>query len=272
MIPKIIHTMWIDKHDYDNSRAPKKYRAYPAYDMSWQVNHPKSRGWEFTFWNRRRIEKLWEQPELSKWRYLYYQISQIIMKCDLSRYAVLYFYGGIYHDLDYICYQPFDSLIANRDILLCREPVETTEGLLYREQAPVGNCILGSAARHPFWVFLLDEICAGYSESKDVLNNTGPDMLTKCVNKYNKLHGGIITVLPSTMLLPFHTDELTREYAQDLPTYGSSISSEGSGWQSEGFYNKIKWQIFIAVLLLIVIIFFMIQYGRKSKVCPRESE
>ena len=63
-------------------------------------------------------------------RYLYYQISQIIMKCDLSRYAVLYFYGGIYHDLDYICYQPFDSLIANRDILLCREPVETTEVMI----------------------------------------------------------------------------------------------------------------------------------------------
>ena len=62
-------------------------------------------------------------------------------------------------------------------------------------------------------------------------------MLTKCVNKYNNLHGGIITVLPSTMLLPFHTDELTRNMHK-IYQHMDPISSEGSGWQSEGFYNK----------------------------------
>ena len=268
-IPKIIHSMWIDKVDYDNDRAPKKYRAYQAYHMAWRVNHPESTGWSFRFWNRRKVEKLWEHADLSKWKPLYYKISKIIMKCDLSRYAILYIYGGIYRDLDYISYQSFEPLIRDREILLCREPIEVTETFLYREKAPVGNCILGSRPGHPFWRFLLDQILENYSEAKDVLQNTGPDMLTRCVDKYNLVNSKPLEVLPASMLLPFHATELTREYVQGMPVYGTSIISEGSNWQSEGFYNKIKWNIFIGVLIFIVIIFFMIQYGRKSKKCPK---
>lgn len=161
-IPKIIHSMWYDKIDFDNETPPSKHKVYPIYEMSWRQHHPD---YQFHFWNRKKIEELWRRPELAKWKPRFDSLARLIEKCDYSRYAILYIYGGIYHDLDYLCFKNFDDLL-NKPLLLSREPIEHIgmRNLLIRDQVPIGNCILGSAPNHPFWIELLDYIDKNYKK------------------------------------------------------------------------------------------------------------
>ena len=40
-IPHMVHTMWLDKIQYDNTSCPVKKGVYPAYDLTWRARHPK---------------------------------------------------------------------------------------------------------------------------------------------------------------------------------------------------------------------------------------
>ena len=255
VIPHIIHSMWIDKVEYDNTSCPLKKGVYTAYELSWRTHHPS---WDFRFWNRRKIEELWEHPQLRRWKPLYYKIGKIIMKCDLSRYAILYVYGGIYHDLDYICFSSFGDLIKDRDILMGYEPKENNDKY-------IGNCILGSAPGHPFWLFLLNKIGNEYNTNyqKGVHQTTGPGMLFMAVMEYNK-NNKVITPVSAQMLLPLHNDGLTKDYVQDVPIYGAAIWADGTHWAAEDYRKNIYYYIFIALCIFLILIFFAIQYGKAS--------
>ena len=48
------------------------------------------------------VEKLLNKPENIKYKQVYYDFDQDIMRIDFARYLILYRFGGIYVDLD-IC-------------------------------------------------------------------------------------------------------------------------------------------------------------------------
>ena len=92
-IPKIMHFIWIG-----NKQIPDIYLEYIE---SW-INHHKD--YVFCFWNDDNIPKLINQK--------YYDETDVMaMKADILRYELLYFFGGIYIDCDFLCIKNIDSII-----------------------------------------------------------------------------------------------------------------------------------------------------------------
>lgn len=168
MIPKIIH------QTYKTKVLPEKYLQY---QKSLLFYHPD---WEYRLWTDEENESFLK--DLYPQYYNVYKTIPIkIMQFDFIRYAYLYHFGGLYLDLDYEMLKSFD--LINYNILLPRES---------DDQKPIflGNSILASQPRHPFWEILLNTISKQISNlpeyiSEDtVLNTTGPGMIT---NVYNSL-------------------------------------------------------------------------------------
>lgn len=94
-IPKIIHFIWIG-----NKKMPN---IYINYIESWIKNHPE---YTFCFWNDDNIPQLINQK--------YYDLADTYaMKADILRYELLYFFGGIYIDCDFLCLKNIDEIIKD---------------------------------------------------------------------------------------------------------------------------------------------------------------
>lgn len=94
-IPKIMHFIWLG-----NNPLPKEYYKYIE---SWVLNH---KDYIFCFWNDTNIPKLINQKDFD-------ETDILAMKADILRYELLYFFGGIYIDCDFLCLKNIDSLIEN---------------------------------------------------------------------------------------------------------------------------------------------------------------
>ena len=96
-IPFIIHFIWIGKKNIPN--------IYINYIESWIKNHPN---YIFCFWNDDNIPQLINQK--------YYDESDVYaMKADILRYELLYFFGGIYIDCDFLSIKNIDEIIKDYD-------------------------------------------------------------------------------------------------------------------------------------------------------------
>jgi len=94
-IPKIMHFIWLG-----NNKLPD---IYIYYIKSWIKNH---RDWIFCFWNDTNIPNLINQK--------YYDKTDVYaMKSDILRYELLYIFGGVYVDCDFLCIQNIESIIKN---------------------------------------------------------------------------------------------------------------------------------------------------------------
>ena len=96
-IEKIIHFIWIG-----NNKIPDPYIEYIE---SWIKNH---NDYKFCFWNDENI------PILINQKY-YDDAKTYAMKADILRYELLYFFGGIYVDTDFLCIKNIDKLIVKYD-------------------------------------------------------------------------------------------------------------------------------------------------------------
>ena len=96
-IPKVLHFIWIGNNNIPN--------IYLKYIQSWIKYHPD---YTYCFWNDDNIPKLINQN-------LYDSTNIYAMKADILRYEILYFYGGIYIDCDFLCLKNIDNLLDNID-------------------------------------------------------------------------------------------------------------------------------------------------------------
>lgn len=130
------------------------------------------------------------RPELSRWLPLWKRISRHIEKCDLTRFAIMHLYGGVYVDMDFECCRSINPLMTvgkdtattttdsgsskqAREIALVRDLNVHKE---WRKPGMVKiiNGYLMSRKGHPLWAGLMDEIAAHYSPKANVMFNTGP--------------------------------------------------------------------------------------------------
>jgi mannosyltransferase OCH1-like enzyme len=94
-IPKIMHFVWIGNNKISN--------LYIKYIETWINNHTD---WIFCFWNDDNIPKLINQK--------YYDEANInAMKADILRYELLYIFGGVYVDCDFINCKNINKIIEN---------------------------------------------------------------------------------------------------------------------------------------------------------------
>jgi mannosyltransferase OCH1-like enzyme len=234
-IPKIFHQMWFDRVEYDNETGPAKYHEKM---QTWRTHHPH---FKFMFWNRRRIEKLWEHPHLQRWKQFFYSLEVHIEKCDFTRYAILYLYGGVYADLDFVCLKNILPLLHNREFGWAFETISHNWPSDPRFRK-VFNGFLFSIPGHWVWEKLMDNIVKHYARLIDnwdwsrVIVNTGPLRLGEFVyqNKLYQHRPDLFIDTCAIMPIDF-SQEICPECQPNAreTAYCMTYWNEGTGWQEK---------------------------------------
>ncbi len=124
-IPKIFHQIWV---------GPLKPPAiFKKSQESIKKYHPD---WEYKLWTDADIEdfKLFNKK--------YYEKSKNYgERSDIFRYEILYRYGGVYVDVDFVCLKPFDILHDSFEFYTSVMPLDCADML--------ANGVIGSVPGHP---------------------------------------------------------------------------------------------------------------------------
>lgn len=236
-IPRIIHQMWSDDD------PPPHLRAYMS---SWCRLHP---GWEVWLWTDADIEMLVRDryPTLLRW---FERAPRDVLRFDLSRYLILFTYGGVYADADYEPYRPFDAVTATTGLLLgwewrgspqvdrrhgawrCRAAVAEAEAAGFT----LGNAIMASAPGHPLWIEVV-RWTVGHRPSsalaaEHVWDLSGPAALTRALARIWR-DQWLIRLLSSDQLYPigWHPPSLDDGHrASDFPIAFGAHHWAGTWW------------------------------------------
>ena len=98
----------------------------------------------------------------------------------------MYRYGGLYLDMDYVMFKPFDILDA-KVVLPTNRDLDNDEKITC-----LGNCIFASVPNHPFWKLLMDTVfdvnrkhLSSSSSDDNVIKSTGPLFVFNMYNRYS---------------------------------------------------------------------------------------
>lgn len=175
---RIVHQQYWSK---DASTWPPEWRDLSRF---WSVRDPsdssRSDQWSYHFWTDDTEAKLFKE-ELPEFEELYHWIPQCldakISQADLSAYAILYIYGGIYADMDTMPLVNLDALMeaavamAQRsDLVLLpsiRRPDEDEVRGIGGSEEPYSldtDLMVSTQPRHPFFLETLRSIRAYVTE------------------------------------------------------------------------------------------------------------
>lgn len=159
-IPKIIHQIWIGPYDF-----PEEALEWQA---TWQALHPD---WEYKLWTNKDLESLTLINQTS-----FDQARNWGEKADILRLELLYEYGGLYVDIDFACYKPFDWLHHTCDFYTALHTVK----LLNNNKVRIANGLIGCTPKHPIIKHAIQQI-PQYRTRKMVTQRTGPDFFTDVI-------------------------------------------------------------------------------------------
>jgi mannosyltransferase OCH1-like enzyme len=138
MIPKIIH------NTYKSHDLPEIYKNCQA---QIKTLHPE---FDYRFYTDTDMFNIMRN-EFPTYYDNFQALPRMIMKIDMFRYFLMYKYGGLYTDMDYLMLRRFDLL--NHDVVIpCNR--EDISG----NPTSLGNCIFASKPAHPFWKTLMDTL------------------------------------------------------------------------------------------------------------------
>jgi len=172
-IPKIIH------HTYKDSNLPKEYLKCKNKMIKL---HPD---FDYRFYTDNDIDLL-IKTDFPEYYIKFNELPRMIMKIDIFRYFLMYKYGGIYADMDYLMLNTFD-LLNHNVVLPCNR--ENTNKLPMR----LGNCFFASIPGHPFWktlidtLFTMDRTKIEYSLDANIdenISGTGPGFVSEMWKQY----------------------------------------------------------------------------------------
>lgn len=172
MIPRIIHQTW------KTDDIPENFRAFSA---TWRDCNPD---WTYRFWNDRDLLEFVgiHYPAHLE---LFCSYPKGVQRADAGRYMLLHHFGGVYADMDAECIRSLEPLAAADQVILCEEPEVHWRGAGRCRGLPMMlfNGVMASPAGHAFWPYLLARM-AEVREASDVLDSTGPCLLTGAVLAY----------------------------------------------------------------------------------------
>ncbi|MBA3751388.1 hypothetical protein H0X06_01115 [Candidatus Dependentiae bacterium] len=182
VIPKIVHQIWV---------GPKTPPA--IFQKSLESIHKYLPGWEYKLWTDADI------PSLKLYNQKFYDLSKNYgEKADILRYEILYRYGGIYLDVDFVCLKPFDDLLQY-DLWTSIYPPDSN--------ADIGNSIIGTIPEHPLlWdcVVTLKDDWYSFNTGHllDVVYKAGPVHFQKSFMKFINDNTTNIIAFPASYFYP----------------------------------------------------------------------
>jgi len=116
-----------------------------------------------------------------------------IKRIDMVRPFILYKYGGIYSDMDYVVFKNFYDELPGDKVSIPQSP--------YIDNEFIQNALLCSPPQHNFWLLIIDN-CYNHKDDH-VFNATGPQLFTQTYYKYPDL----VNVLPYEIYNPHISDK-----------------------------------------------------------------
>lgn len=171
-IPKIIHSVWLDKVDMlENIEYPERYKQYKH---NWINNH---KDYTFMYWSGETILKLIEKvfPEYVE----VYKEFPLMIKCDFARFVILYVIGGVYVDMDIGCRSNIDSILTNDTyfVLESKQHLQTYQEHHDKDcKGLITNGMVASIQKHPFILGWIRKIVDNYKhfEKDNIMKISGP--------------------------------------------------------------------------------------------------
>lgn len=192
VIPKIIHTLWMDPKFPQQNKVPEVYRDNVA---TFRKHNPD---FEHQYWNHARVLKLVEDvPELKRFRLFWlYGLGHHVERCDVARYLIMYAVGGFIADLRFVCQKSCAPLLESREIVMTHEPAQ------HCEPPRIYSGVMASAPKQQVWLGLLEYILKSYRYQTDrtaVCQTTGSGALTSYINKVQNPNWFV----PTSWLVPY---------------------------------------------------------------------
>tara|TARA_B100001564_G_scaffold358294_1_gene376571 strand:+ start:183 stop:929 length:747 start_codon:yes stop_codon:yes gene_type:complete len=187
MIPKIIHQIYWD-FSGNNKQMPNEWKEY---SKTLKKNNPT---WKYKLWNYESCLDLLKNhyPWFLK---TYNEYKYPIQRADAIRPFILYHYGGIYFDMDFVCIKNISEYFNKKGVYICES---STTG--------VTNAFMGSTKNHPFWKNVIEEMMKNNKQKiyqthhLYIIQSTGPNLITKCYKKYKKNYkNNDIYILPKKL-------------------------------------------------------------------------
>ncbi|MFX0091773.1 MAG: glycosyltransferase family 32 protein [Candidatus Hodarchaeota archaeon] len=188
-IPKIIHQTW------ETTDIPPEFREYVA---SWKKFHPD---WKYMLWTE-EMRRGFIKKSFPWFLEHYDRYPKNMQRADAFRYFLLYEIGGLYVDLDFECLKSMDGLIGDSETcLLGLEPDLHCQ--IWKKEKIICNAWMASPPKHEFFKEVFQNLIK-YADL-DVLNSTGPFMLTKM---YDSSQCNNIQLFSSKVLYPLTSLDL----------------------------------------------------------------
>jgi inositol phosphorylceramide mannosyltransferase catalytic subunit len=154
-------------------------------------------------------------------------LPRMIMRIDMFRYFLMYRYGGLYTDMDYLMFKPFDMLNEEIVIPCNREEGDTITCL--------GNCVFASRPNHPFWKKVIDSLFTidrnHLSLDSDVesnVNGTGPKFLYRMWREWS---ASDVTVPKRHLFHPPSDVNMIQTYRENKTSYGMHLCT--GAWRNQ---------------------------------------
>lgn len=273
-VPKIIHQMWLSSDNVDVNEPPRD--TYKQNKKDFLRLNPD---FEYMWWNNSRVDDIFQHPDLKKYYDFYKEIYPHIAKCDFSRYAIMYKYGGMYFDLDFKFLKKIPEEFLDNHLVLCQEP--SFQDSYYKEnvfkstgrKAVLCNGVVMSSPGNKFWLGLMDRVMAYYSSQgsmkifTDVVSATGPRMVTDYVDELlSKGFQDITMISDSSLFFGYPNLSLAISY---------NDWNDGTGWAVRQF-GEMKYGnelfivatviiVFVVVISLILLVIIWVNYTTKRR-------
>jgi len=170
--------------------------------------------------NPEKIFILWTDDEFEKFVKdsmpqslpLFKKYTLGIQKSDVMRLFVVYYFGGIYMDMDMECMKPFaNSSIYNYPAIIDQERVIQCRMLYNREFCGMNSVLAATRPKHPFFLFSMNRLEENFKHGS-TMERTGPVFLTSSYIAYKSTLSNTsdpadnVTMVDPSLFSPLFTD------------------------------------------------------------------
>jgi len=205
IIPKIIHQVWI------GPKMPDLETKLTT-DIRSNINPD----WEYVMWGDDNIKQL-KYLDFDLYNRLGKTKSGVAKQADLIRYAVLFEFGGVYIDTDFIIHTNFNRFLS----------LDSFIGIAYDKEPTIFNGLIGCI---PGSKFLESLLVLDSSIEGDVLNVTGPWFATRRLFQNIEIEN--VVAFPCSFFYPFPNFQRSRSLGNDYTAYIQDESVCTHMWSS----------------------------------------
>ena len=176
----VVHQIFYNIGKGELKEIPRFYQCYQNNKKAC-----KKQGITYKLWSRKMVENLLNKSCNRRFKQIYHDFDQDIMRIDFARYMILWNYGGIYIDLDICMIGKSIKHLFNKDYFFVR----------WHDSKLPYNAILGTKSHNPLYLDILEHCEDSYYEKRKnpiykqwkgrfVFQTTGHFMLQRVLKKH----------------------------------------------------------------------------------------